>query len=178
MQNAMLVSIFRLWSKIGLNMYKFGPINRSCQFKLKIGTQTNSNMKNSKVMFIFFCFRPEVYFFLELYSKNQNCLLKLKFRIQINLNKQNSMEIFMFLVPKYSFCVNLIQKFKRVILRQNLLPTLECLIDGSHPLPPLISFSICFHLEHSFSTPPFFLPHCLLIIGESFQPEFETIFLC
>ena len=37
--------------------------NRNCQFKLKIGTQTNSNMKNSIVVLIFFCFRPEVYFF-------------------------------------------------------------------------------------------------------------------
>ena len=39
------------------------------------------------------------------------------------------MVIFIFLVQKYSFCVNLIQKFKRVILRLNLVPTLECLID-------------------------------------------------
>ena len=39
------------------------------------------------------------------------------------------MAIFIFLVWKYPLCVNLIQNFKRVILRQNLVPTLECLID-------------------------------------------------
>ena len=38
-------------------------------------------MKNSMMMFIFFCFRPEVsFFFLEISSKNQNFLLKLNFR--------------------------------------------------------------------------------------------------
>ena len=45
------------------------------------------------------------------------------------------MVIFFFLVSKYSFCVNLIQKFKKVILS-------------------------------------------LLMIGKSFQPEFETVYLC
>ena len=45
-----------------------------------------------------------------------------------------------------------------------------------HP-HPLINFSIFFPQnipEHSFSTPS----PCLLIIGEVFQPEFETIYLC
>ena len=84
------------------------------------------------------------------------------------------MVIFIFLVRKYPFCVNLIQKFKRILLRLNLIPTLECPID----VPLLIDFSGFFHPEHSFSThsslpPP---PH-LLIIGESFQPMFETIYL-
>ena len=103
---------FRL--KIAALFGKFGPKNRNCQFKLKIGTQTNSNMKNSIVIFLF---STGSILFLEICSKNQNCLLKLKFRIQINLNMQNSMVIFIFLVRKYPFCVNLIQKFKRVILR-------------------------------------------------------------
>ena len=35
---------------------KFAPKNRNCHFKLKFGTYTNSNMKNSMVMFIFFVF--------------------------------------------------------------------------------------------------------------------------
>ena len=39
---------------------KFGPKNNNCQFKLKIGTYTDSNMKNSVVIFIIFCFWPEV----------------------------------------------------------------------------------------------------------------------
>ena len=40
---------------------KFGPKNCSCQ--LKIGANTNLNMKNWIVMFNFLCFRPKVYFF-------------------------------------------------------------------------------------------------------------------
>ena len=43
------------------------------------------------------------------------------------------MVIFIFLVRKYPFCVNLIQKVKRVILRQNLAPVPECLIDVPQP---------------------------------------------
>ena len=83
---------------------KFGPKNCNCQFKLKIGTQTNFNIKNSIMMFTFFCFRPEVQFFWKFIPKKNNNLLKLKFRIQINLNMQNSMVIFFFfLVRKYPF---------------------------------------------------------------------------
>ena len=62
------------------------------------------------------------------------------------------MVIFIFLVWKYAFCVNLIQKFKRVILRRSLGPSLECLIDNRRP-PPLINFSIFFYSEHSFFPP-------------------------
>ena len=32
---------------------KFGPKNQNCQFKLKFGTRTNSDMQNSLVMFTF-----------------------------------------------------------------------------------------------------------------------------
>ena len=69
------------------------------------------------------------------------------------------MVIFIYLVQKYPFCVNLIQKFKRVILRQNLvLPALECLTDNLPP-PALIDFPIFFHPEHLFSPlPPLFPP--------------------
>ena len=41
---------------------KFGPKNQNCQFKLKFGTLTNSNMQNSMVVFYYFCFRPETTF--------------------------------------------------------------------------------------------------------------------
>ena len=76
-----------------------------------------------------------------------------------------------FLFRKYPFCVNLIQKFKRVFLRRNLLPTPDCLIDAL-PLRQLF-FRFFLHPEYSFSTPS---PR-LLIIGERFQSEFETIYL-
>ena len=78
-----------------------------------------------------------------------------------------SMVICIFLVRKYPFCVNLIQKFKRVILRRNLVPTLKCLIDVSPPAPPLVKFSIFFKPNILFPPPS---PR-LLIIGESFQPD-------
>ena len=129
MQNSMVVSLLLFETENSHPFWKFGPKNRNCQFKLKIDTQTNSNIKNSIVMFICLCFRPEVYFFLEICSKTKNSLLKLKFRTQIQLNMQNSMVIFIFLVRKYPFCVNMIQKFKRFILRRSLVSTLECVTD-------------------------------------------------
>ena len=63
---------------------KFGPKSRNCQFKVKIGTYTNSNMKNSIFMVIFLSWGI---LFLKLCSKNQNCLFKLKFRIYSHLQK-------------------------------------------------------------------------------------------
>ena len=48
---------------------KFGPKICNCQFKLKIGTYTNLNMKNSIVVLIFFCFWPEVYCLLEIFAR-------------------------------------------------------------------------------------------------------------
>ena len=83
------------------------------------------------------------------------------------------MVIFIFLVWKYPFCVNLIQKFKRAILRRNL-PTAECLIDVS----PLMNFSIFFTQDILFPPLPPPPPPPLWIIGESFHPEFETICWC
>ena len=122
-------------------------------------------------MLIFLCSRTELYFFLKICFKNQNSLLKLKFRNQIRLNMQNSMVIFIFLVGKYPFCVHLIQKFKRVILRRNLVPSLECLIDLQMPPPPpppcQLIFRFFFHPEHSFSTPP---SHAHLLLAKVFNP--------
>ena len=83
------------------------------------------------------------------------------------------MLIFIFLVWKYPFCVNLVQKFKRAILRRNL-PTVECLID----VPPLMNFSIFFTQDILFPPLPPPSPPPLWIIGESFHSEFETICWC
>ena len=41
--------------------------NENCQFELKIGTQTTSNMKNSIVMFIFHVFDWKYHFFGNLF---------------------------------------------------------------------------------------------------------------
>ena len=52
---------------------KFGPKNQNCQFILKFGTWTNSNMQNSMAIFNFS-------FSLGKFGPtNQNCPFKLKF---------------------------------------------------------------------------------------------------
>ena len=50
---------------------KFVPKNCNCQFKLKIGTYTNSNMKNSLVMFIFCVFDRKYTFFGNFFQKSK-----------------------------------------------------------------------------------------------------------
>ena len=35
---------------------KTGPKNQSCQFKLKFGSKTNSNIQNSMIIFIFYVY--------------------------------------------------------------------------------------------------------------------------
>ena len=71
-------------------------------------------MKNSIGIIIFVCFQPEVYFFFYFASK-----IKI---VEFDV-------IFHFFSLEIPFRVNLIQKFNRVILRRNLVPTLACLID-------------------------------------------------
>ena len=79
-------------------------------------------MKNSMLMFIFFWFQPEVYFFFLICSKNQNCwswnlesrlIWICRIRLQFSF----------FLVRKYPFCINLIQN-SRVSSRRNLVARL------------------------------------------------------
>ena len=47
----------------------FAPKNQNCQFKLKFGTKTNLNMKNSMVMFVFSIFYWKYPFLEEICSK-------------------------------------------------------------------------------------------------------------
>ena len=89
MQNSMVLFTFSVFDRKHF-LDKFDPKNQNCQFKLKFGTQTNSNMQNSMVVFIFLCFRPETHFLGKVGSKNQNCQFKLKFRTQTNVNMENS----------------------------------------------------------------------------------------
>ena len=84
-------------------MGKFGPKSQNCQFKLKFGTQSNSNDKNSMVMLTFFCFRPEIPFLDEFGLKNQNCQFKLKFGTYSTLNMQTSMMVLTFSVFKRKY---------------------------------------------------------------------------
>ena len=67
--------------------------NQNCQFKLKFGTQANSNMQ---YLFAFFLFQTGSTFFGQIWSKKSNFQFKLKFGTQTNLNMQNSVVLFVF----------------------------------------------------------------------------------
>ena len=93
---------------------KFVPKSQNYQLKLNFGTQSNSNMQNSVMLFTFFCFSVEIPFLGKLGPKNQNCHFMLKFGTYTNPNMQNSMVMFIFSVFdwKYPFWANLTQKVK------------------------------------------------------------------
>ena len=55
MQNSMLMFTFHFRSEIPC-LGQFGPKNQNCQLKVKLDTQTNSNMLNSMMLFTFFVF--------------------------------------------------------------------------------------------------------------------------
>ena len=57
---------------------KFGPKNQSCQFELKFGTKTNSNMQNSLVIFTFSFFSPRMPHLGKFGLKSQSCQFNLK----------------------------------------------------------------------------------------------------
>ena len=48
---------------------KFSPKNQICQFKLKFGTKTNSNIQNSKVVFTFSVLNRKYTFWANLVQK-------------------------------------------------------------------------------------------------------------
>ena len=60
------------------DLIKFGPKIPNCLFKVKLGTQSNFNMQNSIMMFIFSIFDQNKSFLGKLGPKNQNCQFKLK----------------------------------------------------------------------------------------------------
>ena len=71
-------------------------------------------------------FRHEIPFLTKFASKNQNCLFKMKFGNWTKSNTLNStvmLKLF-YLERKYPFWVNLVQKFKIVCLRWNLVQKL------------------------------------------------------
>ena len=74
---------------------KFGPKNQSCQFKLKLGAQNNSNIQHSKVMFLLFLFLTRKAI-LRKFCPNQNFQFKLEFVTKDNSNRQNAMAVFTF----------------------------------------------------------------------------------
>ena len=64
-----------------------------CQFNLKIGTYTNSNMQNSLVI-AHFLTSTAIPFLSKLRRKNQNCQFILKFGTWANSKKENSVDMF------------------------------------------------------------------------------------
>ena len=133
---------------------KFGPEYQNCQFKLKFGTKTNSNMQNwwcssfpfltgntlfkqiwsqkSMVVFIFSVLEWKHPLWANWIPKI-NCQFKLKFGTKTKSNKQNSMAMLTFSVFdwKHPFWANLVQKFKIVSSIWNLVsrPTQICRIQ-------------------------------------------------
>ena len=69
---------------------KFGPKNQNCLSKLRFGTQTNSNMQNSMVMFTFSVFYQKYPFWVNLVQK-----IKIV-SFSTNLNMQTSVVVVTF----------------------------------------------------------------------------------
>ena len=101
--------------------------NQNCQFKLKFGTETNSNMQNSLVVSTFSVLdRKDPFWSWFFFQKNQNCQFKMKIGTKTNSNMQNSMALFIFSVLKWKhpFWANLVKKIKFVFVSWNLVPRL------------------------------------------------------
>ena len=116
MQNSMVISTFFVLTGIFFFFFfffaKFVPKGHNCQFKLRFGTQINSDMQNSVVVFTFYLdwscpsklkfiiynlgFSPEIPFLSKFGPKSQNCLFKVKFGTQTSQNMQNSMMLLTF----------------------------------------------------------------------------------
>ena len=92
---------------------KFGPKTQNYQFRLKLDTQTNSNMQNSMVMFTSFVLYQKNPFLGKSCPENQNCQFRLKIGTRTNSNIRNSMMMFTFSVfdHKHHSCANLVQIF-------------------------------------------------------------------
>ena len=66
MQNSLVIFTFFCFRPQVPFFKKFGPKNQSCQFKLKFGTQNNSNQQNSIVKFTFSEFNRKYPFWVNL----------------------------------------------------------------------------------------------------------------
>ena len=109
-QAQMLIFSFRLKTPF---LGKFRPKNQNCQYTLKLGTPTNSNMQNSMVLFTFSAF-DQTPFLAKFGPKIQNCQFKLKFGTETNSIMHKSLVVFTASVfdRKYLFGANLLQNIK------------------------------------------------------------------
>ena len=124
-------------------------------------------MKNSIVMFIFLYLRPKAYFFLLNFFPKIIKIVSLSWNLESRLNWicRIRWQFSFFYFGNTLFDEN-------SILRGNLVLNLE--------INFLIFFSLRTFFFYHLTIPSLFspLPLILLIIGETFQPEFETIYLC
>ena len=105
-----LIQICRIQWWCSLHLFQtgntlFGPKNENCQFQVKFGTKSDSDMKNSMMMFILYVSERKYHFCGKFVSKNQNCLLKQKLEAQTTSDIQNSMVVFIlfFCIMKIPF---------------------------------------------------------------------------
>ena len=106
-------SLFSIFDKLHF-LGKLGPKIQSSLFKVKYGTASNSNKKNSMVIVTFLFWTENIFS-----EKSQNCQFKLKFGIKENTKVRNSMVVFIFSVfdGKYPFWGNIGQKLKLLFWR-------------------------------------------------------------
>ena len=103
---------------------KFGPKNQNYQFKVKFGAETNSNMVNSMVIFIFLFSTQNSLFWENLVQKiknfsfNWNLVPWLIQRCTIQWN----CSMFLFPTGNTLFLADLIQKVKIASLSWNFVP--------------------------------------------------------
>ena len=121
MKSSMVMFTFFVFNQKYPFLRKSGPKRPNHQFKLKFGSQSNSDMKNSVILVTFFVFDWKYLFWGKFGPKNKNYQFKLKLGIQTNSNMENSMVTFTFSVCdwKYSFGANLVQNVKIVSLKSD-----------------------------------------------------------
>ena len=109
-----------------LFLRKFGPKNEDWQFKLKFGTQNNSNMQYSMTMLTLSVLDWKCSFGGNLVQKVK--IVSLSWILVSNLIRilQNSMMLFTFSIfnQKYPFCANMVEKLKVSSLSWSLIPRL------------------------------------------------------
>ena len=127
MQNSMVMFTFSVFNWKCL-FEKIGSKKSNCQFELKFRTRLTwiGRIMQKICGAHFFYFRPEKPFLGKSGQKNQDCQFKLKFGTKTNLNKRDSMMMFTFSVfdHKYLSWANLVQKFKIVCAKWNLIERL------------------------------------------------------
>ena len=104
---------------------KFDPKNQNCQLKLKSGTQTNLNTKNSVLKFIFSVFDWKYPSFWKFVPKIKTFCWSSNLDSKLIWICRLRWWFSFFLDRKYPPWFNLVQKFKIVSLRRNLVSRLN-----------------------------------------------------